>query len=287
MNRPRTKRGPSVQSPLETYLREINETALLTADEEKRLAYQMDPARDGFDDDLARQARDRMVRANLRLVVNIARSYTGKGLGLQDLIEEGNLGLLRAVEGFDPSMNTRFSTYASYWIKQSIKRALVNTAKTIRIPAYMVELLAKWRRATTKLQDELGRPPTHEEIARSLNLPKKKLAIIKKAIRVYNSTPQTEQTETGWSLDEMVMDSNSKSPDIELVESDDLKHVLELLDKMDKREATVLRMRFGLDAEEPKTLKEIGECLGLTRERVRQIESEALSKLSESMQAEL
>lgn len=279
MNRPRRQRGPSVQSPLETYLREINETALLSADEEKQLAYRIE----GGDS----EARDRMVRANLRLVVNIARSYTGKGLGLQDLIEEGNLGLLRAVEGFDPSMNTRFSTYASYWIKQSIKRALVNTAKTIRIPAYMVELLAKWRRATTKLQDELGRPPTHEEIARSLNLPKKKLAIIKKAIRVYNSTPQTEQTETGWSLDEMVMDSNSKSPDLELVESDDLKHVLELLDKMDKREATVLRMRFGLDNEEPKTLKEIGESLGLTRERVRQIESEALSKLSESMQAEL
>jgi RNA polymerase primary sigma factor len=279
MNRPRRQRGSAVQSPLETYLREINETALLTADEEKQLAYQIENGDS--------EARDRMVRANLRLVVNIARSYTGKGLGLQDLIEEGNLGLLRAVEGFDPTMNTRFSTYASYWIKQSIKRALVNTAKTIRIPAYMVELLAKWRRATTKLQDDLGRPPTHEEVARSLNLPKKKLAIIKKAIRVYNSAPQTEQTDTGWSLDEMVMDANSKSPDLELVESDDLKHVLELLDKMDKREATVLRMRFGLDQEEPKTLKEIGESLGLTRERVRQIESEALSKLSDSMQAEL
>ena len=227
-----------------------------------------------------------MVRANLRLVVNIARGYTGKGLGLQDLIEEGNLGLLRAVEGFDPSMNTRFSTYASYWIKQSIKRALVNTAKTIRIPAYMVELLAKWRRATAKLQDELGRAPTHEEVARSLDLPKKKLGIIKKAIRVYNSAPQAEQAETGWSLDEMLMDSHSKTPDTEMVEADDLHHVLDLLDKMDKREATVLRMRFGLDDEEPKTLKEIGECLGLTRERVRQIESEALSKLSESMQAE-
>ena len=275
MNRPRRLRSEAVQSPLETYLREINETALLSADQEKQLAYRIE------DGDQA--ARDQMVRANLRLVVNIARGYTGKGLGLQDLIEEGNLGLLRAVEGFDPSMNTRFSTYASYWIKQSIKRALVNTAKTIRIPAYMVELLAKWRRATSKLNDELGRPPTHEEIAKVLGLPKKKLSIIKKAIRVYNSAPQTDQSEQGWSIDEMLMDGRSKTPDCEMVETDDLKHVMVLLEKMDKREATVLRMRFGLDDEEPKTLKEIGECLGLTRERVRQIESEALSKLSESL----
>jgi len=277
MTRARRPKSESVQSPLETYLREINETALLTAAEEKELAYRIEDG-DG-------QARDRMVRANLRLVVNIARSYTGKGLGLQDLIEEGNLGLLRAVEGFDPGMNTRFSTYASYWIKQSIKRALVNTAKTIRIPAYMVELLAKWRRAMSKLQEEMGRTPTQEEVARALNLPKKKLAIIKKAIRVYNSAPQSDQAETGWSLDEMLMDGHTKTPDTEMVEADDLHHVLVLLRKMDQREATVLRMRFGLDNEEPKTLKEIGECLGLTRERVRQIESEALSTLRESMEA--
>jgi len=278
MTRPRRVRSESVQSPLETYLREINETPLLNAEEEKELALRI-----GEGDN---EARDQMVRANLRLVVNIARSYTGKGLGLQDLIEEGNLGLLRAVEGFDPTMNTRFSTYASYWIKQSIKRALVNTAKTIRIPAYMVELLAKWRRAASKLQDELGRQPTQEEIARSLGLPKKKLNIIKKAIRIYNSVPQTEQADSGWSIDEMLMDGRSKPPDTEMVETDDLKHVLDLLRKMDPREATVLRMRFGLDDEEPKTLKEIGERLGLTRERVRQIESEALSKLNESLSAD-
>ena len=272
----RRRASSAVQTPLETYLREINETALLTARDEQQLATAI-----GTGDN---RARDRMVRANLRLVVNIARGYTGKGLSLQDLIEEGNLGLLRAVEGFDPSVGTRFSTYASYWIKQSIKRALINTAKTIRIPAYMVELLSKWRRASARLTEELGRTPTPEEIARVLGLPKKKLPIIKKAIRIYNSTPQTDQAEAGWSLGEMIMDERLKSPDEEMVDNDNLVHVLQMLETMDQREATVLRMRFGLDDNEPRTLKEIGESLGLTRERVRQIETEALGKLALSMQ---
>ncbi len=268
----RRRSSTAVQTPLETYLREINETALLSANDEQVLAVAIgngDP-----------EARDRMVRANLRLVVNIARGYAGKGLVLQDLIEEGNLGLLRAVEGFDPAMGTRFSTYASYWIKQSIKRALINTAKTIRIPAYMVELLSKWRRATARLTEELGRTPTPEEIARVLGLPRKKLPIIKKAIRIYNSTPQTDQADAGWSLGEMVMDENLKNPEDVMMASDNLTHVMQMLETMDTREATVLRMRFGLNDNEPKTLKEIGESLGLTRERVRQIETEALGKLA-------
>jgi RNA polymerase primary sigma factor len=266
------------QSTLDTYLCEINETPLLNAQDERTLAYRIE---DGDS-----EARDHMVRANLRLVVNIARGYLGKGLVLPDLIEEGNLGLLRAVEGFDPSMNTRFSTYASYWIKQSIKRALINTGKTIRLPAYMVELLTKWRRATAELQEELGQAPTEEEVAKSLNLPKKKLSIIKKAIRIYNGAQQNDTTDAAWSLDEMLTDRNVKAPGAEMVEHDELHQVLHLMDKMDKREATVLRMRFGLDDEGPKTLKEIGERLGLTRERVRQIESEALNKLYESMNAD-
>ncbi len=266
----------AVQSPLETYLREINETSLLTAADERELATAIGEG------DMA--ARDRMVRANLRLVVNIARGYTGKGLTLQDLIEEGNLGLLRAVEGFDPAMGTRFSTYASYWIKQSIKRALINSAKTIRIPAYMVELLSKWRRATARLTEELGRTPTPEEIARVLGLQKKKLPIIKKAIRIYNSTPQTDQADAGWSLGEIIMDERLKSPEDELVEHDSLKHVMAMMEHMDAREQTVLKMRFGLGGTEPHTLKEIGEQLGLTRERVRQIETEALGKLAHGLE---
>jgi RNA polymerase primary sigma factor len=267
--------GEAAQSPLETYLREINETQLLSAEDEQLLARQIAEG--------DARARDRMVRANLRLVVNIARGYTGKGLGLQDLIEEGNLGLMRAVEGFDPAVGTRFSTYASYWIKQSIKRALINSAKTIRIPAYMVELLSKWRRATARLNDELGRSPTAEEVARLLGLPKRKLPIIKKDIQIYQAVPQTDKAEVGWSLGEMVMDERMRTPEDELIEHDVLKRVRELMHTLDGREATVLRMRFGLDEMPPHTLKEIGERLGLTRERVRQIESEALHKLNHGL----
>src|SRR5437588_2256136 len=272
----RRSRQDPLLSPLGTYRRDINETPLLTAQQEKELASRI------ADGDT--EARDQLVRANLRLVVNIARSYAGKGLGLQDLIAEGNLGLLRAVEGYDPDMNTRFSTYASYWIKQSIKRSVINTGKTIRIPAYMNELLIKWRRATAKLTDELGRAPTQEEVAANLKLPKKKLAIIRKAIRIYNATPQTDDDDSGRSIDETLMDEGSNSPESNIVKQDDLHQVMELLEQMDQREAAVLRLRFGLEGEDPKTLKEIGDRLGLTRERVRQIENEALSKLSECMQ---
>jgi RNA polymerase primary sigma factor len=271
-----SRRHSAVQYPLESYLREINETSLLKADEEQELAYRIEQGDS--------EARDQMVRANLRLVVKIARGYTNKGLSLQDLIAEGNLGLLRAVEGFDPSLNIRFSTYASYWIKQSIKRAVINTGKTVRVPAYMFDLLVKWRRATNELQEKLARVPTQEEVAQHLKLPKKKFAIIKKAIRVYSAGLQNDQEDGAWPLEELVTDNESSTPDHKLMRSDDLTQVFALLDQMDPREAKVLRLRFGLEGEEPMTLKDIGVRLGLTRERVRQIEREALGKLRERME---
>jgi RNA polymerase primary sigma factor len=257
---------------LQIYLHDINDTPLLSAEEERGLADKV-----ALGDPLA---REHMVKANLRLVVNIARGYLGKGLNLEDLIEEGNLGLMRAVEGFDGTMDTRFSTYASYWIKQSIRRAVMNNGKPIRLPAYMVSLLAKWRRATAVLSERLGRAPTHEEVGKALRLSKKKMGIVAKAIRVNNLTPHSENLEAdGPALDDVLTDDRNKGAETQLMESDDLNRIFEYLGSLEKREATVIRMRFGLDCYKPMTLREVGENLGLTRERARQLESQALQKL--------
>jgi RNA polymerase primary sigma factor len=270
-------RNASTPTSLEVYLRQIDETALLTAEEERQLAYRIE---DGDP-----EAREHLVRANLRLVVNIARGYTGKGLDLPDLIAEGNLGLLRAAEGFDASMQTRFSTYAVYWIRQSIRRALINTSRPIRLPAYMNQLLTEWRRASAALHEELGRAPTDEEIARRLKLTPRKLRLVKKAIRIHNAIPEGESGDDGVPLDELVADNRGPAPDARLAKNDELGQVLRLVSELEPREAAVLRLRFGLDGQEPKTLQEIGECLGLTRERVRQIERLALGRLQEQLLA--
>jgi RNA polymerase primary sigma factor len=263
-------------SPLQIYLHDINDTPLLSAQEERELAERVamgDP-----------YAREHMVKANLRLVVNIARGYLGKGLSLEDLIEEGNLGLMRAVEGFDGLMDTRFSTYASYWIKQSIRRAVMNQGKPIRLPAYMVSLLAKWKRASTILADRLGRPPSPDEVGKALRLSKKKVGIVTKAIQVNNLTPHAENSEDeGLAIDDVLTDERGKGPEDILIETDDLDRIFERLDHLEYREATVIRMRFGLDPYDPMTLREVGEKLGLTRERVRQLENQALLKLMQSL----
>ena len=271
------RRDINSHSPLQIYLHDINATPLLSAEEERTLAARVaegDP-----------YAREHMVKANLRLVVNIARGYLNKGLSLEDLIEEGNLGLMRAVEGYDGLMETRFSTYASYWIKQSIRRSVMNNGKPIRLPAYMVSLLSKWRRVSVVLTDRLGRTPTPEEIGKALRLSKKKVGIVAKAIKVNNLTPRPEgpEDEGGFVIDDVLTDERIRPPEDVLGEADDLERIFARIGELDVREATVIRMRFGLEPYVPMTLREIGENLNLTRERVRQLESLALAKLVDTL----
>jgi len=270
-----------VKSDLEIYLKQIDECKLLTADQEKELCRNI--IREGC---LA--SRERMIRSNLRLVVSIAKRYMNRGLLLQDLIEEGNLGLLKAVENFDPEYGARFSTYGSWWIKQAIKRALINAVQPIHIPAYMVELISKWKKASRDLHETLGRQPTIQELAAEMELPAKKIRIIRKAVRAAQRPMQdgTGDKDEAPSLSEMLADERTPSPDMQVLQADDLRTISILLDAIDDREATILRLRYGLGGDEPLTLKEIGKHVGLTRERVRQIEIEALRKLNQRMESD-
>ena len=231
----------------------------------------------------AATARERMIRSNLRLVVNIAKTYSNRGMPLSDLIEEGNLGLLRAVEGFDPEIGARFSTYASWWIKQAIKRALINAVQPVHIPAYMVEMIARWKQVHTELIEELGHAPTVQEVAERMQLPERKVRIIKRAVRAFTAPTQSSISDAGVLLSDMLPDEKSPTPDEAVFNEAESQMLAKLVDALDPREATILRLRYGLDEEEPMTLKDIGARIGLTRERVRQLEGEALRKLQETL----
>ena len=258
------------KSSLDEYFHEISLTPLLTAAEERELATRVAEG--------DKEARDRMIRANLRLVVNVARCYSNPDLSLEDLIEEGNLGLLKAVERYDLSRNCRFSTYAVFWIKQSIRRTLANTGRTIRLPAYLADLLRKWQRAVTQLQSEWGRTPSDEEVGDYLNLTKAKRRIVKQALNAHCVASRPGDADDGWGLEETIVDQRP-SVDSETDDAEDWQRVQALLGRLKQREAHVLRLRFGLDEHGPKTLKEVGQQMGVTRERVRQIEKQALDKL--------
>ena len=270
-----------LQSELQLYLRQINEVALLTPDEEKVLGWRIINENDA-------EAKDRMIRANLRLVISICKNYSNRGMSLPDLIEEGNLGLIRAVEGFDPAQGARFSTYAAWWIKQSIKRTLINAVQPIHIPAYMVDLIARWKDASRKLEEELGRPPSTHELAREMNLPVRKLVAIRRAMRAFNSPNAAPTTESGEPLDlsDVFEDTRTTPPDEKVVRDELMQRILVLLEDIDERYARVLRLRFGLEGREPLTLKQIGVVVGLTRERVRQIEVEGLRWMQQMLNGE-
>jgi RNA polymerase primary sigma factor len=266
---------PATRTPFESYLAEVNRTPLLSADAETDLAYRIAAGDPG--------ARDEMVRANLRLVICLARRYVGKGVALEDLIEEGNLGLLRAVEGFNPGMNTRFSTYASYWVKQSIRVALNKSGHAVRLPQYMGTLLFKWRQAETELRGELGREASREEVTGRLGLTKRQGRAVAKGQKAVMSGNAVGTTGEERPAD--LMADQGAGPADRLTAEDDVRAALCSLDQLGDREATILRLRFGLGGEEPATLQQVGEQLGLTRERVRQIEQGALADLRNRLNA--
>ena len=234
-------------------------------------------------------AREQLVRSNLRLVVNIAKRYADRGMSLGDLIEEGNLGLIKAVDYFDPDRGTRFSTYAAWWIRQSIKRSLLTNVQPVHVPTYMVALINHWRHAATELQNKLGEWPTVEQMADVMQLPLRKSKIIHEVVKVLSSARDagvTDDSNEDRVVEQALEDHAAGKPEDGLVEDEEKVKVLKLLNEIDPREANVLKLHYGLDSCNPMTLKEIGKKLGLTRERIRQIQRHALTKLYEYMNAE-
>jgi RNA polymerase primary sigma factor len=273
---PSAPAAPLERSNLQLYLQEIGKTALLTPKEEVTLARRI---RRGD-----KAARDHMISANLRLVVKIAHDYKDFGLPLLDLISEGNIGLIKAVERFDPRKGGKLSTYAAWWIKQSIKRALANQSKTIRLPVHLVDKISKMRRTAMALTEELGREPTDEELAMELQIPTNKVAHLK-SVSVRPTSLDAPIGEEGDSstFGEIVGDENAVSPFESLRERNMNSDLRAMVDSLDPREAEIIKLRFGLDGSNEMTLEEVGKKFKVTRERVRQLQNIALSKMRKAM----
>jgi RNA polymerase primary sigma factor len=259
------------ESTIKIYLREIGKVALLTREEEIALAKRIKRG--------DKKARELMTKANLRLVVKIAHDYTNLGLPLLDLISEGNLGLMKAVERFDPKKGAKLSTYAAWWIKQSIKRALANQSKTIRLPVHIVDKISKVRRTALKLTEELGHEPSDEELAMALGVTRAKIAQLKSVGVRPASLDATVGEDDTTEFGEIVGDEDALTPFEMLQDKTQRVELRELVKKLDEREATILMLRFGLDGRPPQTLEQVGKKFKITRERVRQIQNIAMNKL--------
>lgn len=266
-----SRRPAETESAIKLYLREIGKVALLTPQEEIKLAARIKRG--------DKKAREHMIKANLRLVVKIARDYEGIGLPLLDLISEGNIGLMKAVERFDPSKGGKLSTYGSWWIKQSIKRALANQSKTIRLPVHLVDKISKMRRAAMRLQEELGREPTDEELAEELDLTPARVRMMRRASIRPASLDAPIGDDDSNNFSEIVQDENAATPYEDLEEKTVTRMLREMVGTLDPREETILRYRFGLDGGSERTLEEVGQKFGVTRERIRQIQNIALRKM--------
>ena len=269
--RNRERSGYDGDTAIKLYLREIGQVKLLTPQQEIELAARIKKG--------DKKAREQMIKANLRLVVKIARDYEGIGLPLLDLISEGNIGLMKAVERFDPAKGGKLSTYGSWWIKQSIKRALANQSKTIRLPVHLVDKISKMRRTSMRLQEELGREPTDEELGEDLGISAARVAQMRMAAIRPASLDAPIGDEDSNNFAEVVQDESADTPYEQLEEKTVTRMLQEMVKTLDPREATILRARFGLDGGPQKTLEEVGQKFGVTRERVRQIQNIALNKL--------
>src|SRR5712675_1780615 len=260
---------------LDRYMREIGRIPLLTLQQEIELAGKIKKG--------DAEARERMINSNLRLVITIAHDYANLGLPLLDLISEGNIGLTKAVERFDPAKGAKLSTYAAWWIKQSIKRALANQAKTIRLPVHLVDKVAKVHRVSLQMSDELGREPTDEELGEELGIAREKVARLKSAgIRPASfDAPVADNDSTEFS--EVIGDDEAQTPSELLRDKNLLGEVDGLLEVLDPRETKIISQRFGLDGGKPKTLEDVGKNFGITRERIRQLQNIALTKLRRAL----